>query len=101
LIEKYVRSGRVDLVIHLGDQIYADEAFKQGMELLKRERKHPKGSEPISESVKETIAELYRYILANISLLLSLSLSHLISSHLISSHLISHLTSHECVDEFS
>jgi hypothetical protein len=60
LIAKYVRPGLVDLVIHLGDQVYADEAFKHGLELVKVERKHSKGAADISENVKETIAELYR-----------------------------------------
>lgn len=43
LIDRYIRPGRVDTVIHLGDQVYADHAFTEGMKLVKSIRHAKEG----------------------------------------------------------
>jgi len=74
LIDRYIRPGRIDTVIHLGDQVYADCAFEDGMKLIKSIRKkedhephtnqseHQKHHGPVqlTSDQKHQIAEGYR-----------------------------------------
>lgn len=38
LADRYVLPGAVDLVVHMGDQIYGDTAFQRGLDVLRRPR---------------------------------------------------------------
>jgi hypothetical protein len=72
MYNRYVVPGNLDLLLHIGDQIYADEAFATAQHLLKK-----LGNK---RSVRKTILRLYRnlyrvtwnhpatrYVLANVS----------------------------------
>eukprot|EP01098_Paradermamoeba_levis_P005542 TRINITY_DN2334_c0_g1_i2.p1 TRINITY_DN2334_c0_g1~~TRINITY_DN2334_c0_g1_i2.p1 ORF type:complete len:689 (-),score=149.41 TRINITY_DN2334_c0_g1_i2:203-2149(-) len=61
LIEKYLEPGYVDLILHVGDQVYADAAFINGLAMVKEAQKAKKfDDEGVRRQLQEEIRELYR-----------------------------------------
>lgn len=62
LIQKHIDTKDVDLVLHIGDQVYADAAFKKGIELLHSRGVYDpnNGSEDLKNAITEFYREIYR-----------------------------------------
>jgi hypothetical protein len=73
LRDQYVLAGKVDLILHIGDQVYADNAFDYAMHVVKDKRFDQAAKE---NQILETYRDLYRVawnhpstrdVLANVS----------------------------------
>jgi len=61
LWDERVEKGDVDVMIRHGDQVYADQAFKDAVKLVKKQKGYEK-DEPLSDELNSQIVELYREI---------------------------------------
>jgi len=59
ILEEYVRPGKMDMMIHNGDQVYADSAFKAGKKFWE-ENEASKSEEELIARTTEFYAEIYR-----------------------------------------
>jgi phosphodiesterase/alkaline phosphatase D-like protein len=55
LVDMYIKPKKVDLLLHVGDQVYADSAWEEGMKLVKT-------APAMTSELHEKITELYRVI---------------------------------------
>ncbi|HLG12932.1 MAG TPA: alkaline phosphatase D family protein [Blastocatellia bacterium] len=56
--DRYINPGSIDVLLHIGDQIYADRAFYEGLQILNDGR--PRGDKTLEDDIAELFRALYR-----------------------------------------